>query len=49
MGTSHVNIEGNECADSLGKEATDLDQKCTTITLADANVVARYRLMTQKY
>ncbi|GFX04593.1 RNase H domain-containing protein [Trichonephila clavipes] len=30
---AHVNIEGNECADSLAKEARDIEHKCTTITL----------------
>ncbi|GFV26284.1 hypothetical protein TNCV_4586231 [Trichonephila clavipes] len=35
--TAHVNIEGNECADSLAKEARDIEHKCTTITLDDAN------------
>ncbi|GFY10853.1 RNase H domain-containing protein [Trichonephila clavipes] len=34
---AHVNIEGNECADSLAKEARDIEHKCTTITLDDAN------------
>ncbi|GFV73581.1 RNA-directed DNA polymerase from mobile element jockey [Trichonephila clavipes] len=28
---AHVNIEGNECADSLAKEARDIEHKCTTI------------------
>ncbi len=43
---AHVNIEGNECADSLAKEARELDQKCIIITLADANAVASHRIMT---
>ncbi|GFX37000.1 integrase catalytic domain-containing protein [Trichonephila clavipes] len=42
---AHVNIEGNECADSLAKEASDIDHKCTTITLVDANAVAKHRIM----
>ncbi|XP_042899089.1 uncharacterized protein [Parasteatoda tepidariorum] len=42
---AHVNIEGNECADSLAKEGRGADQPCTTITLADANAVARHRLL----
>ncbi|GFX78672.1 RNase H domain-containing protein [Trichonephila clavipes] len=32
---AHVNIEGNECADSLAKEGRNDDQLCPTITLAD--------------
>ncbi|GFV68563.1 putative RNA-directed DNA polymerase from transposon X-element [Trichonephila clavipes] len=39
---AHVNIEGNECADSLAKEGRNDDQLCPTITLADANAVAIY-------
>ncbi|GFY08261.1 putative DD41D transposase [Trichonephila clavipes] len=47
---AHVNIEGNECADiyierereSLAKDARDMDHKCTTITLDDANAVAKH-------
>ncbi|GFT90531.1 hypothetical protein TNCV_1663781 [Trichonephila clavipes] len=35
-----VNIEGNECADSLTKEGRDHGQTCTTITLTAANNVA---------
>ncbi|GFT40101.1 RNase H domain-containing protein [Trichonephila clavipes] len=42
---AHVNIEGNECADSLAKEGRNDDQLCPTITLADANAVANYRLL----
>ncbi|GFS87452.1 RNase H domain-containing protein [Trichonephila clavipes] len=44
---AHVNIEGNECADiySLAKEARDIEHKCTTITLDDANAVAKHRIM----
>ncbi|GFV25584.1 hypothetical protein TNCV_1983801 [Trichonephila clavipes] len=41
---AHVNIEGNECADSLAKEARDIEHKCTTITLDDANAVAKHRI-----
>ncbi|GFV11545.1 RNase H domain-containing protein [Trichonephila clavipes] len=42
---AHVNIEGNECADSLAKEARDIEHKCTTITLHDADAVAKHRIM----
>ncbi|GFS63542.1 RNase H domain-containing protein [Trichonephila clavipes] len=42
---AHVNIEGNACADSLAKEARDIGHKCTTITLGDANAVAKHRIM----
>ncbi|GFW41445.1 RNase H domain-containing protein [Trichonephila clavipes] len=45
----HVNIEGNECADSLAKEGRNDDQLCPTITLADANAVANYRLLPHRY
>ncbi|GFU67048.1 hypothetical protein TNCV_4968971 [Trichonephila clavipes] len=30
---------------SLAKEARDIDHKCTTITLDDANTVAKHRIM----
>ncbi|GFX68050.1 transposable element Tcb1 transposase [Trichonephila clavipes] len=48
---AHVNIEGNECADiySLAKEARDIDHKCTTITLDDANAVAKHRIMNNTF
>ncbi|GFU73790.1 RNase H domain-containing protein [Trichonephila clavipes] len=46
---AHVNIEGNECADSLAKEGRNDDQLCLTITLADANAVANYRLLPHRY
>ncbi|GFW71522.1 RNase H domain-containing protein [Trichonephila clavipes] len=46
---AHVNIEGNECADSLTKEGRNDDQLCPTITLADANAVANYRLLPHRY
>nr|XP_042905704.1 uncharacterized protein LOC122270829 [Parasteatoda tepidariorum] len=46
---SHVNIEGNESADSLAKEDRGADQPCTTITLADANAVARHRLLPHSF
>ncbi|GFX26601.1 RNase H domain-containing protein [Trichonephila clavipes] len=46
---AHVNIEGNECADSLAKEGRNDDQLCPTITLADANAVANYRLLPHRY
>ncbi|GFS87394.1 RNase H domain-containing protein [Trichonephila clavipes] len=42
---AHVNIEVNACADSLAKEARDIEHKCTTITLDDANAVAKHRIM----
>ncbi|GFU14349.1 RNase H domain-containing protein [Trichonephila clavipes] len=47
--TAHVNIEGNECADSLAKEARDIEHKCTTITLDDANAVAKHRIMNHTF
>ncbi|GFU88186.1 hypothetical protein TNCV_845791 [Trichonephila clavipes] len=34
---AHVNIQVNECADSLAKEARDIDHKRTTITLDDGH------------
>ncbi|GFW50817.1 RNase H domain-containing protein [Trichonephila clavipes] len=46
---AHVNIEGNESADFLAKEGRNDDQLCPTITLADANVVANYRLLPHRY
>ncbi|GFW72136.1 RNase H domain-containing protein [Trichonephila clavipes] len=46
---AHVNIEGNECMDSLSKEGRNDDQLCNTITLADANAVANYRLLPHRY
>ncbi|GFX74446.1 RNase H domain-containing protein [Trichonephila clavipes] len=46
---AHVNIEGNEFADSLAKEDRNEDQLCPTITLADANAVANYRLLPHCY
>ncbi|GFT61608.1 RNase H domain-containing protein [Trichonephila clavipes] len=50
---AHVNIEGNECADiyiyRLAKEARDIGHKCTTITLDDANAVAKHRIMNHTF
>ncbi|GFW17927.1 RNase H domain-containing protein [Trichonephila clavipes] len=46
---AHVNIEGNECADSLAKEARDIEHKCTTITLDDCNAVAKHRIMNHTF
>ncbi|GFU90180.1 RNase H domain-containing protein [Trichonephila clavipes] len=46
---AHVNIEGNECADSLAKEARDIEHKCTTITLDDANAVAKHIIMNHTF
>ncbi|GFW39255.1 RNase H domain-containing protein [Trichonephila clavipes] len=46
---AHVNIEGNECADCLAKEARDVEHKCTTITLDDANAVAKHRIMNHTF
>ncbi|GFW81274.1 RNase H domain-containing protein [Trichonephila clavipes] len=46
---THVYIEGNECADSLTKEARDIDRKCTTIALDDANAVAKHRIMNHTF
>ncbi|GFW47349.1 hypothetical protein TNCV_335191 [Trichonephila clavipes] len=42
---AHVNIKGKEYADSLAKGARDIDHKCTTITLYDANAVAKHRII----
>ncbi|GFT90005.1 RNase H domain-containing protein [Trichonephila clavipes] len=42
---AHVNIECNDYADSLAKAVRDIDHKCTTITLDDANAVAKHRNM----
>ncbi|GFS51658.1 RNase H domain-containing protein [Trichonephila clavipes] len=44
---AHVHIEGNEGADSLAKEARDMEHKCTTITLDDANV--KHRIMNHTF
>ncbi|GFV13807.1 RNase H domain-containing protein [Trichonephila clavipes] len=44
-----LNIEGKECADSLAKEARDIEHKCTTITLDDANAVAKHRIMNHTF
>ncbi|GFV43773.1 RNase H domain-containing protein [Trichonephila clavipes] len=46
---AHVNIEGNECADSLAKEARDIDHKRTTMTLDYANAVAKHRIMNHTF
>ncbi|GFV01529.1 hypothetical protein TNCV_2961231 [Trichonephila clavipes] len=46
---AHVNIEGNECVHSLAKEATGHGQPCIIITLADANAVARSRLLPHSF
>ncbi|GFY26226.1 RNase H domain-containing protein [Trichonephila clavipes] len=46
---AHVNIEGNECADSLAKEARDIEHKCTTITPDDANAVAKHRILNHTF
>ncbi|GFW62086.1 hypothetical protein TNCV_1685171 [Trichonephila clavipes] len=46
---THVNIEGNECADSLAKQGRNDDQLCPTITLADATAVANYRVLPHRY
>ncbi|GFT01034.1 RNase H domain-containing protein [Trichonephila clavipes] len=46
---AHVNIEGNECSDSLAKEARGIKHKCTTITLDDANAVAKHRIMNHTF
>ncbi|GFY34829.1 RNase H domain-containing protein [Trichonephila clavipes] len=42
-------LRGNECADSLAKEARDIEHKCTTITLDDANAVAKHRIMNHTF
>ncbi|GFV85623.1 RNase H domain-containing protein [Trichonephila clavipes] len=46
---AHVNIDGKEFAVSLAKEDINQDHHCPTITLADANVVANYRLLPHRY
>ncbi|GFW85172.1 RNase H domain-containing protein [Trichonephila clavipes] len=46
---AHVNIEGNKCADSLAKEARDIEHKCTANTLDDANAVAKHRIMNHTF
>ncbi|GFX05718.1 RNase H domain-containing protein [Trichonephila clavipes] len=46
---AHVNIEGNEGADSLAKKARDIEHKCTTITLDDPNAVAKHRIMNHTF
>ncbi|GFW08461.1 probable RNA-directed DNA polymerase from transposon BS [Trichonephila clavipes] len=46
---AHVIIEGNECADSLAKEARDIEHKCSTITLDDANAVAKHRIVNHTF
>ncbi|GFX49305.1 RNase H domain-containing protein [Trichonephila clavipes] len=46
---AQVNIEGNECVDSLAKEGKNDDQLFPTITLADANAVANDRLLPHRY
>ncbi|GFU38064.1 RNase H domain-containing protein [Trichonephila clavipes] len=45
---AHVNIEGNECADSLAKEARSIEHTGTTIRL-DANAVAKHRIMNNTF
>ncbi|GFW19239.1 uncharacterized protein TNCV_255661 [Trichonephila clavipes] len=50
MDTPHMStLRGNECADSLAKEARDIEHKCTTITLDDANAVAKHRIMNHTF
>lgn len=44
---AHLSIEGYECADALAKEARNLAQPSSTIILADANAVTKYRLIYQ--
>ncbi|GFX48103.1 RNase H domain-containing protein [Trichonephila clavipes] len=46
---AHVNIESNECADNLAKEARVIDHKRTTITLYDANAVDKHRIMNHTF
>ena len=41
---AHVNIERNEQADSLAKEARNINPPPMTITCFDANAVARHQL-----
>ena len=40
-----INNEGNECADTLLKEASDDDQPCNNIKFADANSAVKNRLL----
>ena len=44
-----MNIEGNECADSLAKEDRWAAQPCTAIMLKDANAVAKLRLLPHSF
>ncbi|GFT74486.1 RNase H domain-containing protein [Trichonephila clavipes] len=46
---AHVNIQGNECADILTKEARDINHKSTAITLDDANAVAKHIIMNRTF
>ncbi|GFV83026.1 RNase H domain-containing protein [Trichonephila clavipes] len=43
---AHVNIEASL---SLAKEARDIEHKCTSITLDDANAVAKHRIMNHTF
>ena len=43
--SAHVNIQGNECADSLAKEGRCAAQPCTTTALAEENEVANLRFL----
>ncbi|GFV44274.1 RNase H domain-containing protein [Trichonephila clavipes] len=45
---AHVNIGGNECADSLAKEARDIEHKYTTITPLH-HAVAKHRIMNHTF
>ena len=46
---AHVNIEEKECADSLAKDGRCAPQPCPTITLADANAVAKPRILPHSF
>ncbi|GFY56003.1 hypothetical protein TNIN_160841 [Trichonephila inaurata madagascariensis] len=41
---AYVEIEGNEATDELVKEARDLNNSKSHVTLDDANAITRYRL-----
>ncbi|GFU39775.1 RNase H domain-containing protein [Trichonephila clavipes] len=46
---SMVNFECPVYVGSLAKEARDIEHKCTTITLDDANAVAKHRIMNHTF
>ncbi|GFT56164.1 RNase H domain-containing protein [Trichonephila clavipes] len=46
---AHINIDDNECAEIVSPKKLDIDHKCTTITLDDANAVAKHRIMNHTF